>query len=181
VELLSIARETDATWVIPSEDEWYKASYHKNDGNTGNYFDYPTSSDAVPGNSLTDPDPGNTATYLVGSFVPGPPHWRTEVGDHENSGSPYGTFDQGGNVWEWNEAVIDLSGGSIDDADRGLRGGDYSNSGGSLLASFRSSYDPTREELFIGFRVSQVPEPTTLELLALGGMVFKVARSRKRK
>ena len=36
-------------WVIPTEDEWYKAAYHKNDGDTGNYFDYPTSSDTVPG------------------------------------------------------------------------------------------------------------------------------------
>jgi len=172
VELLTIAREPDATWVIPSEDEWYKAAYHKNDGVTGNYFNYPTSSDAVPGNSLADPDPGNTATYLTGGFVPGPPLWKSEVGDHENSGSPYGTFDQGGNVWEWNEAFLDPSGGSITDAFRGLRGGDYSNSSGSLHADFRSSYDPSSEQLFIGFRVAQVPEPATLTLLALGGVAF---------
>ena len=176
LELLAVTREPDATWVIPSENEWYKAAYHKNDGLTGNYFDYPTSNDAAPGNSLTDPDPGNTATFLDGSFVPGPPNWRSEVGDHENSWSPYGTFDQGGNVWEWNEAVIDLSGGSLDDADRGLRGGDYSNSAGSLISSFRSSYDPSQEELFIGFRVSQVPEPTTLTLLALGSLAFLCRR-----
>ena len=25
------------------------------------------------------------------------------MGEFENSESPYGTFDQGGNVWEWNE------------------------------------------------------------------------------
>ena len=34
-ELLTITREPDATWVIPSEDEWYKAAYHKNDGGDG--------------------------------------------------------------------------------------------------------------------------------------------------
>ena len=34
-------REANATFVIPSLDEWYKAAYHKNDGATGNYFDYP--------------------------------------------------------------------------------------------------------------------------------------------
>jgi len=34
-QLLDVVREDDATWVIPSEDEWYKAAYHKNDGVTG--------------------------------------------------------------------------------------------------------------------------------------------------
>ena len=47
-ELLAIEREPDATFVIPSEDEWYKAAYHKNDGATGNYWDYPTGSDDQP-------------------------------------------------------------------------------------------------------------------------------------
>ena len=176
VELLAVTRKTDATWVIPTENEWYKAAYHKNDGLTGNYFDYPTSSDTTPGNSLTDPDPGNTATYLDASFIPGPAYWRSEVGDHENSWSPYGTFDQGGNLWEWNEAVIDLSGGDIADAFRGLRGGDYSNADGSLLASYRSYYDPEQDELFIGFRVALVPEPATLTLLALGGVALRYRR-----
>jgi formylglycine-generating enzyme len=27
---------TTSHWVLPSEDEWYKAAYHKNDGATGN-------------------------------------------------------------------------------------------------------------------------------------------------
>jgi len=169
-DLLAVTRKLDATWVIPSEDEWYKAAFHKNDGPSGNYFDYPTSSDSTPTNSLTDPDPGNTATFLDGVWLPGFPYYRSEVGDHENSGSPYETFDQAGNVWEWNEAVIDPNGGSIDDAFRGLRGGDYSNSDGSLLASFRSQYDPSADELFIGFRVAEVPEPATLTLLTLGGL-----------
>ncbi|UCG17242.1 MAG: SUMF1/EgtB/PvdO family nonheme iron enzyme, partial [Phycisphaerales bacterium] len=31
-ELLAITREPYVTWVIPSEDEWYKAAYHYNDG-----------------------------------------------------------------------------------------------------------------------------------------------------
>lgn len=30
-------RNPIATYFIPSEDEWYKAAYHKNDGATGNY------------------------------------------------------------------------------------------------------------------------------------------------
>ena len=117
-ELLAVVREADAIWFIPSEDEWYKAAYHYNDGVTGNYWDYPTGTDAGPSNDLIDPDPGNNATFYgyPGDFTIGSPYYRTEVGAHENSDSPYGTFDQGGNVFEWNEAVLS---GSY----RGVRGG----------------------------------------------------------
>jgi len=33
----TIMRNPGAKWWLPSEDEWYKAAYHKNDGVTGNY------------------------------------------------------------------------------------------------------------------------------------------------
>ena len=48
----SVTRKAGAQVWLPSEDEWYKAAYHKNDGITGNYFDYPTSSDSVPGRDM---------------------------------------------------------------------------------------------------------------------------------
>ncbi len=149
-ELMAITREADATWVIPSEDEWYKAAYHKNDGVTGNYMDYPTSSDSVPSNDLIDPDPGNSATFFDGGHTIGSPYYRTVVGAHENSYSPYATFDQGGNVWEWNEAMVS---GSY----RGFRGGSlYSLGAVDLHASSRIGAEPTGEGL-VGFRVSEVP------------------------
>ncbi|MGB2984977.1 MAG: SUMF1/EgtB/PvdO family nonheme iron enzyme [Phycisphaerae bacterium] len=163
-ELMAITREADATWVIPSEDEWYKASYHKNDGDTGNYWDYPTGNDSVPSNDLVEPiDPGNNATFYAGGYTIGSPYWRTEVGAHENSDSPYGTFDQGGNVWEWNEAVLH---GSY----RGLRGGSCSHYDYDLHAANRSTLYPTDEYGSIGFRVAEVPEPATIALLALGAV-----------
>jgi len=98
--LLAVTREADAQYVIPTEDEWYKAAYHKNDGATGDYFDYATSSDVVPSNDLVDPDPGNNANFNHSDDTLGSPYWRTEVGEFENSSSPYGTFDQNGNVYE---------------------------------------------------------------------------------
>ena len=172
--LMAVTREGDATWVIPSEDEWYKAAYHKNDGVTGNYFDYPTSSDNVPSNDLINPDPGNNATFYIddNDYTVGSPYYRTGVGAHENSDSPYGTFDQGGNVWEWNEAVVIYG-----SPQRGLRGGFFNDIGINLRASGRMYYSPTNKDYPVGFRVAMVPEPATLLFLALGALA--VVRRRR--
>jgi formylglycine-generating enzyme required for sulfatase activity len=162
-DLMAVTRNANATWVIPSEDEWYKAAHHKNDGVTGNYWDYPTGTDSEPSNALIDPDPGNNATFYGGGigYTIGSPYYRTEVGAHENSESPYGTLDQGGNIREWNETVI---GGS----DRGTRGGSFMGYAyNNLWAAFRYSMYPTYEDDTFGFRVALVPEPATLLLLAL--------------
>ena len=173
-DLADVDREDDWLWAIPTEDEWYKAAYHQNDGNTGHYYDYPTSSDSTPSNDLTEPDAGNNATFYDGDYTIGFPDYRTEAGAHENSESPYGTFDQGGNVSEWNEAEIS---GWL----RGVRGGAFDGSGGGdpLRADNRDSNDPTDEFYTVGFRVaSRVPEPGSLALLILGGTGI-VARRRR--
>ena len=141
-------------WFIPTEDEWYKAAYHKNDGATRNYWDYPTGTNAVPSNDLITPDPGNNANFYEDDHTIGSPYYTTEVGEFENSESPYGTFDQGGNVWEWNETLVN--------GHRGWRGGSWSRYyGGSyvLEASYRGHRDPGRhEDDFVGFRVASIPE-----------------------
>ena len=178
-QLMAVTRKPDATWVIPLEDEWYKAAYHKNNGVTGNYWDYPTATDAVPSNDLIAPDPGNNANFhdfVHDEATIGSPYWRTEVGEFENSLSAYGTFDQGGNLWEWDET-------SIYGAFRGTRGGAFTSSDANLLAANRSiGYEPVREYPILGFRVAQLPElpePTTLSLLALGGGLALLRRPRR--
>ena len=157
--LLAVTRQADATWVIPSEDEWYKSAYHKNDGASPNYFDYATDSNTLPSNELIDPDPGNNATYWFDSYLEWPngttigsPYWRTEVGAHENSESPYDTFDQTGNVWEWNDTIVNVLNVPL----RGLRGGAYNASDANRRqhAAYRGGSYPSDEILWVGFRVA---------------------------
>ena len=165
--LVAPTREPDATWVIPTEDEWYKAAYYDPTLNAGagGYYNYPTGSDSNPSNDLIDPDPGNNANFDQSGYTIGSPYYQTEVGDFENSDSPYGTFDQGGNVWEWNEAIVDSS-------YRGLRGASFLNTV-SFMGTFGGSYSwPTFETYTIGFRVAEIPEPATLGLLLISGLVL---------
>jgi len=156
------AWSTGATsyFLLTSEDEWYKAAYYN--PAVDNYFDYPTSSDSVPSSDLIDPDPGNNANFYQSGYTIGSPYWRTEVGEFENSDSPYGTFDQGGNVWEWNETILS---GSY----RGRRGGSFDNGAFYLHASNRNNNNPTKENNNIGSRVFEAPEPQPRPVARQGG------------
>lgn len=164
--LNAVTRKSTAHYVIPTEDEWYKAAHHCNDGVTGNYWDYAMGSDAVPSNVLSDPDPGNSANYIPtgGQYTIGAPYWRTEVGAFTNSASPYGTFDMDGNVFEWTEQMVTST-------RRQLRGGTFDSPASSLFAGYRSGLSPMNTTSAVGLRIAYIPEPATLFLLALGAVV----------
>ncbi len=168
-----IQRNPGVRWAVPSEDEWYKAAYHKNDGVTGNYWDYPTGSDSAPGRDMDDAS-GNNANYWTGSgpYPIDSGKYTTLTGEFQNSDSPYGTFDQGGNVWEWNETVI--SGSS-----RGARGGSFDpNEFVGLYAGDRLDYFPPTDESDgqVGFRVAYVPEPGSALVLLAGSLGIGLRR-----
>jgi len=163
---------------VTSEDEWYKAAYYDpgKPGGAG-YWDYPMQSDepTIPSNDITDPDGGNNANFYQSGYTVGSPYYRTNVGEFENSASACGTYDQGGNVWEWNEAIVCQG---SDYVHRGLRGGsffqyDYVS---YLLAYWRITniVGPPVETSQFGFRVAEaVPEPSSL--LALGSGILALA------
>ncbi len=162
----AVTREAGATIVIPSEDEWYKAAYY----NGSTYYDYPTGTDTVPSNAYVDG--GNNANFYNSGYTTSSPY-LTDVGHFATSASPYGTFDQGGNVWEWNEALIS---GSF----RGLRGGSFNNDSSRLASSNRYNDSPTDGSGIVGFRVATVPEPSTAVLAILGLAAVLLFRARKR-
>ncbi len=160
--LMSVSRNANAQFWIPSENEWYKAAYHKNDGLTGNYWAWPTGTDNIPSNRLFDIDPGNNANFVGPYYTIGSPYYMTEVGDFDNSESPYGAFDQGGNVAEWNDTAVS-------NERRGSRGGSWDFNEGSLRSTFNGvSSFPEEESAAYGFRVASVPEPGSFTLMLCG-------------
>ena len=160
-------RNSLAKYVIASSNEWYKGAYGKADGSWSNF---PNGTDSAP-TAVADGTAANTAVY----------NGQTGPADITNAGglSPYGTMGQGGNVWEWNETAYD---GINDTAgefreERGSSWGDSFSSG--LDASFLSRNVPTNENIYLGFRVASVPEPSALSLLAIGLSGLALVRRRK--
>jgi formylglycine-generating enzyme required for sulfatase activity len=165
---VGITKNEGATWWIPSGGEWYKSAYYKGGATNAGYWDYPTQSDTAPGNTIGGAT--NQANYFDVDFAvtqeSGPisssQNYLTDVGAFSNSASAYGTFDQGGNVYEWNDAVFD-------GANRGFFGGSWGDPNGAidLKSTAFNNANPTTEISGIGFRVATVPEPSTYALLAM--------------
>jgi formylglycine-generating enzyme required for sulfatase activity len=143
--LKAVTRSSSAQYVIPTENEWYKAAHYKGSSTNAGYWYYPTSSDSIS----TDMANYNRSVDHM-----------TDVGSYPYA-SPYGTFDQGGNVSEWDES-------SYQGVGRGVFGGSFYDN--NLDLGFFYYYQPTDEDFSIGFRVAEVPEPGTMALLTLGGL-----------
>ena len=156
-------RNSLATYVLPSMDEWYKAAYY--DPSTSSYFDYATGSDTAP----TAVASGTTAGTAVYSGQTGPADVNLAGGL-----SPFGIMGLGGNVYEWEETSLDLSNG-VGSSARGVRGGGWGFLNSDLLSSStRHKRLPALENFNFGFRVASlsstaaVPEPGSFALLLTG-------------
>ena len=141
------------TYVIPTENEWYKAAYFK--PNASGYSLY------ANGTSTT-PIAGVNSNYGQ-TFPPSGP-WDIGSGTTEQNG----TFDMMGNLLEWNETLI----GSFDSGS-GIRGGAYKSDDVSLASSGRGIRYSYYESHDTGFRVVSIPEPCSLVLLGLGGLALR--------
>ncbi len=175
---LDIARLDGAQVWLPNENEWYKAAYY--DPINGVYYDYATGTDSLPNNNLPESDTGNSVNY---NDALGEPYNTTEVGAYEDSASPYGTYDQSGNVWEW---IEDLDGYKCV-----LRGSSYARDASYLPSSYRISDTPGGGYSDAGFRIasslsyeydpfsSSIPEPMSMVLLLLSIVSLVLRRARK--
>lgn len=151
---LSETRNAGAKFFLPTEDEWHKAAYYDRNGS---YFVYPTRSNAAPDNELPSNDTGNSANLTDGNLPTADPlRPFVDVGSYSLTYTAYGTFDQAGNVWEWNESSDPLLG-------RGVRGGSYNYSpyaAQSAARTWRNGVDPD-----VGFRLVRIPEPSSFTLV----------------
>jgi len=175
-------RNSQAKYVIPSRDEWYKAAYGSPGGT---WFNYPTGSDIAP-TAVASGTAANTEVYGQ-SFETGP-------ADITNAGglSSYGTMAQGMNVAEWTETAF-FGSNDIADEFREMRGGYWFDSAvDKSSASHGGDGSPTPEfggggnwpdsyydSGMAGFRVAMIPEPSSLSLLALGGVAVAVGRRKR--
>lgn len=168
----SASHTAQAEFWLPTEDEWYKAAYYDPaKGGSGGYWLYPTQSSTLAGNVIGVADSANyVMAYNDEEYFAKEtnelPSYLTDGGAYgDNSASYYGTFDQGGNVWEWNETLVT-------DSSRGQRGGSWDDDDQYLRSSYRYNNAPSHEFDNKGFRVASVPEPSIGVLMIVAGVVL---------
>ena len=122
--LLTETRDAGAKYFLPTETEWFKAAYFS--PSTGAYWTYPTQSNTVPSNALSATGTNN-ANFFSGSSYTDPTNWVTPVGVFAGSPGPFGTYDMGGDAYQWVEDAFE-------NKYRVLRGGAWDSSS-SILAS----------------------------------------------
>lgn len=183
----SITRDPSALVWLPNEDEWYKGAYHDRlAGTDATYSLYADAFITVPTSENPNDNPGafnyfnndgldngiNDGFAVTGSNLPIDPITNegpfTDVGAYFISLSQYDTFDQNGNVSEWNETLANST-------SRAIRGGSWFEPLSRLESTSSVPTVPSAQSGLVGFRLAGstvlIPEPSSLMLsvfLAIG-------------
>lgn len=158
----SVVRNPGARFAIPDLNEWSKAGYY--DDGSPTWYLSPAESQTEMSSGAPEDDDGNTGSCNRPVFV------LEEVGSYALSISPWGTFDQGGNVAEWGERI--RAGMQRDWLGSSYAGG---CNGTSLLSA--TSLAPSSEQPNGGFRVVK-PSPVPVPILgpvSIGALAVLVA------
>jgi formylglycine-generating enzyme len=149
----SVQRNSNWQWAVTSEDEWYKAAFFQPasaGGDRDNYWQFATSSNDFPVPSRANINDAIGNTTPVGAYA----------------ANHFGAFDLGGNVWEWNESQL-----RAPDSTRGWRGGSFRDIDLDLRASVRRHDVAFAVGGAVGFRVVQIPTPSSLIVMVAGGLI----------
>jgi len=141
-----------AIYRLPTENEWFKAAYY--DAASNKYWNYPTRSDTPPTNILWSTGPvatySNNGFFTLGNDTMANPNKLSGVGQ-TRSPSSYGTYDQGGNLWEWTDTFTEWGSGIT-------RGGAWiQDSSTMLIASANNRNTPWASNAWsvYGFRLAK--------------------------
>ena len=130
---------------LPTEAQWEYACRARQEVGSGQYARYAFGNELDP--SMANYGGGKKGTVPVKSFSP----------------NDRGLYDMHGNVWEWcrdwygeyeSGDVVDPT-GTVDGADRVLRGGSWIFTAEFCRSAVRNRYDPGSRFHFIGFRFSR--------------------------
>lgn len=145
-------------WRLPSASEWIKAAFYNPD--TPGYSTYGTGLNTIV--SGTGGSAADGVVYLVSGSGP------QAVGSFPNADSYYGLFDASGNVREWTGKINPTaSGTNLQEAY--LANGSYAGGSDYVVSIDNGVYTlGTGASAGIGFRVTLVPEPSTIALAAMG-------------
>ena len=125
-----ITLNSGAQVYLPSRNEWHKAAYYN--AATKSYSLYPNGQE-----SMTKED----ANYDSSA--------STNVGNYINDPSSYGTYDQGGNVAEWNDTIF-----TDVDNHRFVLGGAWNDSQWRMSSNAKDDHPLEYEYFDAGFRVA---------------------------
>ena len=148
------------TFWIPTENEWYKAAHYSASVNgtaQPGYYLYATQSNAAPGNVVgSAPNQMNVIVGVNFSLTQNPTLYATQnylaaVGAYSGSPSWYGTFDQNGGLYQWN----DLDGTSF--PYRGVRGSFWFAGAQAAQSINYAAVTPEHAGNDVGFRLASVP------------------------